>query len=226
MRTLFWAVDCQNDFIHPDGKLYVPKAEEIIPKLEELSYFASENKITVVNTMDKHTKDTLEISATPDFIRSFPEHCMEDTDGQELIDEMYVTDLPYKMAHLPRKSFTVQHDRPLEKEFIFRVNHIIIEKDVFNVFEGNSHAKDIVKWLGPDLIVVYGVASDYCVNHAVLGLAELCDNVVVAIDAIKAIDNTPLRIFNLYQDWLHDGAWLASTDHIKRLILNDRRCYV
>jgi nicotinamidase-related amidase len=27
---IFWDVDTQNDFMHADGKLYVPKAEEII----------------------------------------------------------------------------------------------------------------------------------------------------------------------------------------------------
>ena len=37
MRTLFWDVDTQMDFIDPHGKLYVPNVETIKPNLEKLT---------------------------------------------------------------------------------------------------------------------------------------------------------------------------------------------
>jgi nicotinamidase-related amidase len=33
-RVIFWDVDTQYDFMHPDGKLYVPEAERIIGNLQ------------------------------------------------------------------------------------------------------------------------------------------------------------------------------------------------
>ena len=40
--TIFWDVDTQYDFMQPEGKLYVPGAETIIPKVSEVRRFALE----------------------------------------------------------------------------------------------------------------------------------------------------------------------------------------
>lgn len=234
MRIIFLAVDCQLDFLLPTGKLYVKGANEIIPKLKELADFASETGITVVNTMDYHTKASREISDAPDFKTTFPRHCMspeeslEDVDehygpdgeflglGFDFIDEMYVTDLPTKMANLPRESYTVGYSK-VDLEIPKDCKHIIIQKDSFDVFE-NINAQEVFYRLKPDLVVIVGVASDVCVNYAVLGLRKRGYDVVVAVDAIKAIDNSPENIYNLYTSWLMEGAWLASVDYIKKFV--------
>ena len=72
--------------------------------------------------------------------------------------------------------------------------------------------------LAPDMIVVYGVAADVCVDYAVLGLTHLDYNVVVVVDTIKAIDNAPDKIYGLYRSWLWYGAWLAGVDYVKKFI--------
>jgi nicotinamidase-related amidase len=53
-RTLFWDVDTQVDFMHADGKLYVPDAEEIIPTLSALTDYAHRRGIRIVASADDH----------------------------------------------------------------------------------------------------------------------------------------------------------------------------
>ena len=76
MQILFWSVDCQKDFMLPSGKLYVKGAEEIVPNLNTLTKLAKECKIKVVSTGDYHTLESKELSDKPDFVNTFPEHCI------------------------------------------------------------------------------------------------------------------------------------------------------
>ena len=46
--TLFWDVDTQFDFMHADGKLYVPDAEQIIPRLKQLTDHAHRAGIPIL----------------------------------------------------------------------------------------------------------------------------------------------------------------------------------
>src|SRR5512137_1459018 len=81
MKSLFFMdVDTQRDFMLPDGALYVPGAERIIPRLRRLFDFARKHGITIVSSADAHTpKD-------PEF-EQFPPHCVQGTAGQRKIDE-------------------------------------------------------------------------------------------------------------------------------------------
>ncbi len=71
MRTVFFDIDTQIDFMYPAGSLYVPGAEEILPVIAMLNQKAP----AVVSTMDAHTEDD------PEF-RIYPHHCVAGTDGQ------------------------------------------------------------------------------------------------------------------------------------------------
>ena len=85
MRTIFRNVDTQYDFMRPDGKLYVQGAERIEGNLAKLTELAATKGIKVVNTADWHNKDSKELSENPDFIQTFPEHCMESTLGAKFV---------------------------------------------------------------------------------------------------------------------------------------------
>ena len=87
MKTIFWNVDTLNDFMYKKGRLYVQDAEEIIPNLERLTRYAEKNKIKILNSADRHTKDSEEVSETPDFATTFPLHCEIGTKGAEFILE-------------------------------------------------------------------------------------------------------------------------------------------
>jgi len=86
-ETIFINVDTQRDFIKKDGLLPIENAEEILPALKALTNFIKNNDMPVISTMDCHTPRDKELSNEPNFITSFPPHCMEQTDGFRLVME-------------------------------------------------------------------------------------------------------------------------------------------
>jgi nicotinamidase/pyrazinamidase len=71
MKTVFFDVDTQIDFVYPAGALYVPGAELILPVIGELNRRAP----VVISTMDAHSEDD------PEF-QIYPPHCVIGTTGQ------------------------------------------------------------------------------------------------------------------------------------------------
>ena len=86
-RILFWNVDTQEDFIDLAGKLYVEGAELIRPVLNQITDFAKNEGIRVVNTCDYHYINSDELSVLPNYQTSFPPHCMAGTSGADFIRE-------------------------------------------------------------------------------------------------------------------------------------------
>ena len=76
MKTVFFDVDTQIDFLFPAGALYVPGAEHIIPNIARLNRYAAENGIPLVSTVDAHTENDPEFAA-------WPPHCIVGTVGQQ-----------------------------------------------------------------------------------------------------------------------------------------------
>ena len=78
--TVFWEVDAQADFMLPDGKLYVPGAEEIIPNLNRLVETVRQGRVFLISSADAHNPDDLEL-------RDWPPHCLKGTPGSALLPE-------------------------------------------------------------------------------------------------------------------------------------------
>lgn len=182
MKALFWNVDTQYDFMRKDGKLYIEGAESIEDNLAKLTSIAKELEIQVINTADWHNKDSKEISDKPDYIKTFPSHCMENTDGAEFIpatdpENPYIID----WAHLS-----------VDEEQVKNSRNIVLLKDDFDVFAGTPHVDTILDILQPDTIFIYGVATNVCVDYAVQGLKERGIEIVGIIDAMKELPNIPI----------------------------------
>jgi nicotinamidase/pyrazinamidase len=75
MRTVFFDVDTQIDFMYPAGALYVPGAETIVDRIAELNRYAASNRIALVSTADAHSEND------PEF-KLWPPHCVIGTTGQ------------------------------------------------------------------------------------------------------------------------------------------------
>lgn len=193
MKILFWAVDCQKDFLNKDGKLYVEGAESIKPNLKKLTDLAVNYNLTVVNTLDWHDANDEELSDNPDFINTFPQHCMANKKGSELIEET----------------------TPIDGLFSFYENkrNVSIKKNKFDVFTGNLNTDNILEALNPDLIIIYGVATNVCVNFAVLGLVARGYKVVVVKDAIKELPQIDVNA--VYEGWEGEGVIFETTDNIE-----------
>jgi nicotinamidase/pyrazinamidase len=204
MKTIYWNVDTTFDFMRNDkdhkGGLYVSGAERIEGNLESLTQNAARKNITVVNTCDWHTASTKEFSDNPDFVKTFPPHCLMGTKGAEYIP-----------ATMPNNPYVVDwKDHELDDELVEESRNIVIRKDAFDVFdtkEGNKFTKDIVDIINPDRVIVYGVATNYCVKFAVDGLLASKDrlkkniDVYLVTDAVKEIPNETLEsIMSGYKD--------------------------
>jgi len=80
-KTALIIVDMQKDFVYPDGKLYVPGSEKIIPSIRMLLDRARANRVKVVYTQDWHPENS------PEF-KIWPEHCVMGSRGAEIVDEL------------------------------------------------------------------------------------------------------------------------------------------
>src|SRR4051812_25407337 len=78
--TILWCVDAQKDFMLPDGKLYVPGAEKLLPKIDRLVDLARTDRAFLVSHGCFHPPND------PEFA-SFPPHCLTGTPGAEFVSE-------------------------------------------------------------------------------------------------------------------------------------------
>jgi nicotinamidase/pyrazinamidase len=76
MKTVFFDVDTQIDFVYPGGALYVPGAETIVDNLGKLTRYAAEHSYKVIATADAHSEDD------PEF-KIWKPHCVVGTVGQQ-----------------------------------------------------------------------------------------------------------------------------------------------
>jgi nicotinamidase/pyrazinamidase len=199
-KTIAWNVDTQLDFMSPLGKLYVEGAETIEDNLRKLTQYFRDKNMTIVNTADYHNPDSEELSNEPDFMNTFPEHCMKNSPGAEYID-----------ATKPNNPYKVDWEKDsFDKELLQDAKEIVIYKDAFDVFAGNKHTDSIIDLLNPESVIVYGVATNVCVDFAVIGLLERNKDVYVIEDAIKALPNIESPI----EKWKEYGAKLVMTEDV------------
>ena len=159
-RVVFCNVDTQYDFIRDDesfrGALAIPGAKDIEGNLEALTLLAKDTTRKVVNTADWHTLNSEEISDNPDFVNTFPPHCIMYTKGAEYIP-----------ATAPKHSEIIYEidwrDKEISETELFKRRNIILYKDKFDIFAGNKHTEKVLELLNPDAVVVYGVATNVCV---------------------------------------------------------------
>lgn len=209
MTLIFWDVDTQYDFMHADGRLYVPGAEEIIPNLARLTAHAHASQVRIVASADDHEPSHAEISERPDFTETFPPHCMRGTPGQQKIPE---TALVNPVVIEPRR----QDEAALRERVAKHSGDILFHKYRFDVFS-NPNVAPVVELLDPTDVVLYGVALDVCDRYAVDGLLDRRPQTRISLvtDATKAI--APDRVASLLEGWTRRGVRLITTDDALRL---------
>ncbi len=167
-KTVFVDIDTQFDFMNPKGSLYVRDAEEIIDNLRRLFNYAKEHKMKILSSMDAHKVDD------PEF-RIFPPHCVKNTPGNQKIE-----------ATKCKNNIIIENIKQGINEDILNYEQIIVESQSFDIFD-NTNTDKIVIQLDASDYVVFGVATDYCVKVAVLGLMRRGYKTSLVTDAVKAI---------------------------------------
>jgi len=180
-RVLFWDVDTQHDFMKADGLLYVPGSEEIIPALKRLTDYAHANGIRIVASADDHVVGHRELSDTPDFLTTFPPHCMRGTPGQRKIPETAL-----------RNALEIQPERQdaaaLGRKLAGHAGDVLLLKHWFDVFT-NENTDAVLAALDPEVVVLYGVALDVCDKYAIEGILARrpATRIFLVTDAARAI---------------------------------------
>lgn len=189
--NLFLDIDTQVDFMNTDGTLYVPGAEFIKQNIVSLLKCAVNTDAKVISSVDTHIVDDPEFD-------NFPLHCVKNSYGQQkidgtLLDNHFVISMSHK-GEIPDTN----------KQYI-------IEKNEFSLFS-NPYTDVLLNKINPKKVFVFGVATDFCVKQAVLGLLERDYDVTIIIDAIKGVNDSDSKDFIDFA--MMTGVELASTKDV------------
>jgi nicotinamidase/pyrazinamidase len=196
--VILWDVDTQVDFMLPDGKLYVPGAEETVPAMARLVEAARAAGIVHVASSDDHELTDDEISDDPDFQTTYPPHCLRGTHGARKVPETDQDDpVPIGLERLPERYLA-------GREFLILKKH-------FDVFT-NPNTDRLLEVLDPDEIVVFGVATDVCDDAAIRGFLERGRRVRFVEDAARGLDKG--RVAACTAAWRERGVEFTTAEQI------------
>ncbi|KAG9225577.1 hypothetical protein CCMSSC00406_0003080 [Pleurotus cornucopiae] len=184
-------IDMQNDFCPPDGSLAVTGGRDIVPCINKL--LSTPAFALRVATKDYHPTDHISFASNhpaPDNVpftsfarvinpnnteesyttRLWPEHCVQGTDGAELVNGLNIDAV----------------DLIIEKGQDKRVEMYSVFYDPFKVSESTATAA--LKEKGVTWVYVVGLAYDYCVKASALDARTEGFEVVVVKDGTRAVD--------------------------------------
>lgn len=189
MERIFVDVDVQRDFCEPSGSLYVRGSPNEV--FRELVRHAVLSRIPILGSVDSHAWDAWEFGSSG---RSgpggeqpkFPDHCVKGTEGWLKVSGT----LPPRFRFIPNVSQAPLE--PIVDELLSgQTQGVYFEKEVYSMF-ANPLAEAFVRMLVDKLgscpeLCVFGVATDYCVRSAALGLASRGYPTTLITDAIAGI---------------------------------------
>jgi nicotinamidase/pyrazinamidase len=167
MRALI-IVDVQNDFCE-GGSLAVAGAGAVVRAINAL--LASDHGYDhVVATKDHHVDPGAHFGDPPDYVDSWPRHCVAGTPGAEFHPEL--------------------NTAPIEAVFLKGAHTA-----AYSGFEGATDHTSLTDWLrarGVDEVDIAGIATDYCVRQSAADAirAGFTTRVLVDLTAGVAPDST------------------------------------
>jgi nicotinamidase/pyrazinamidase len=192
-NIVLWAVDTQADFMLPAGKLYVPGAEKLIPRINLLVDHARMGRALLISSGCQHAEDD------PEF-KVFAPHCLRGTPGAEFIPEA-LAEVVARVPNDPAFALPVG---------LLAHQQVLIEKQTIDVFKSH-HASQIVSVLPHESeIFLFGVVTEFCVHCAGEGLLARGHRVSIVHDAIETLD--PVAGRNAIAQLAARGAQLISSD--------------
>ncbi|MFI5427697.1 isochorismatase family protein [Aeromicrobium sp. UC242_57] len=183
MSTALIVVDVQNDFCE-GGSLAVAGGAQVAQDVAGL--IASGGYETVVATRDHHIDPGSHFSDSPDFVDSWPRHCVVGTDG--------------RLLHEPLEP-------SMFAETFFKGEYAA----AYSGFEGASASGvSLGDWLrdaGVDTVDVCGIATDYCVRATALDAAAegFAVRVLTGLTAAVSAEN----LAAVHSEWIAAGVSTA-----------------
>jgi len=147
-------VDVQNDFVE-GGSLAVTGGIDLANRLADFVKANHDKYDVIVTTQDWHIDPAGHFSDTPDFVDSWPVHCVADTQGAKIVENLA----------------NVLGGLVLNEDVDLIQVHKGEYMDAYSGFEGhlkgdNQYAllSNALKFAGVREVDVVGIATDYCVN--------------------------------------------------------------
>ncbi len=170
MKRALLVVDVQNDFCE-GGSLAVAGGAGVAHRIGELLHHWTQQDpkapdyAVAVATQDHHVDPGDHFSDDPDYVDSWPPHCVVGTSGADL-----------HPALTPR---------PFAAEFLKGEYSA-----AYSGFEGHSQGTKLEEWLRAadvDTVVICGLTTDYCVRETALDAAAAGFATTVLIDLTAAV---------------------------------------
>ncbi|AUX22936.1 isochorismatase [Sorangium cellulosum] len=186
---VFVDVDVQRDFCEETGALHVKGSPNAL--FRRLTEHAVARGIPILGSVDSHAWDAWEFASNdtpaPEGDKpGFPDHCVKGTPGWLKVEGT----LPPRFRFLPDVP-SAPVDAVVRELATGRTHAVYFEKEVYSLFANplaEGVVRDLVAALGAGTeLVVYGVATDYCVRAAALGLARRGYRTTVLTDATAGI---------------------------------------
>ena len=149
-------VDVQNDFC-PGGSLATDRGDVVAESIAHLLTTNAKDYDHIVATQDWHIDPGTHFSDTPDFVDTWPVHCVADSEGAAM-----------------RAPLAEEAAASVIEEYFRKGRY----EAAYSGFEGASTSEDVLlaQWLnerGVTLIDIVGIATDHCVRATALdGLHE------------------------------------------------------
>jgi nicotinamidase/pyrazinamidase len=166
--TALIVVDLQHDFAEPEGNLYVPGGEEVVPLANAEIEAARAAGSPVLYTQDWHPE------STPHFQKDggiWPVHCVHGTWGAEFHEDLVVDGPVVRKGVDGRDGYSG-----------FSV------RDPVTGEEGETQLGHLLRDAGVRRLVIVGLAGDYCVRETALDAVRLGYEVVVPLTATRFVE--------------------------------------
>lgn len=188
MATALIIVDVQNDFCE-GGALAVEGGAAIAAELTEL-IAESDSFDFIVASQDWHIDPGSHFSDTPDFISSWPRHCVAGSKGAALHRDLDTEDID---AYFRKGKFDAAYsafDGLLAPEDEVRVGEREAHEsaDPSDDSESPLSLDDWLRENDVDDVVVVGLATDYCVKATALDAVNAGYNTTVLRDYVAGIN--------------------------------------
>lgn len=165
ITTALVIVDVQNDFC-PGGSLATERGDEVARKIGEHQATRGDDYAHVIATQDWHIDPGAHFSEDPDFVDSWPVHCVAETEGAAMHRDV---DADAIEAYFRKGERTA----------------------AYSGFEGAAEGVSMKDWLqerGVEKLDVVGIATDHCVRATALDALEAGFEVRVLTELCAPVD--------------------------------------
>lgn len=137
-RTALLVVDMQNDFVDPEGSLFVESAPSTLPSIARLIERTRQSGARVIFTQDTHTPDDREFEI-------WPVHCVQGSWGWKIVDGLAPEpdDLVVRKARYDA-FYGTQLEHYLSR--IWKIDTLIIVGTVSNICVAQTAASAGLRW--------------------------------------------------------------------------------